>query len=432
MHTKYSHRVVVKCAIIIVLSLLFITCRKESPNISNPSDSDVDYNEQELWSQVFHDFWHAMNHSYIFWSVDSTDWDAIYEEYKPKFVALDNFYDVGEYRKFVDTIPYYLDNNYKLLITEVDSLAIDYFEDITSTLIDGHYSFEKKGLYRFTPDRAVKREDYHSIEYGLDEYILNALKVNPMVTELLTTSYNALGDRLTASTAKIDDIAYLRFSSFNIVSFYGMGYQPLNASDESIEKVIGVFKNWVSETPNFKGVILDLRNNTGGYLIDLGLIMSSFINKNESIHFLYTRRKAGPGRLDYTPYIKEYLYGSSNNPTNSFPIVVLMNQYTVSMGEITALFVKEFNDKSIWIGERTLGAQGSLTDDFVHAGGVVDNSQINIYTPFSISYDIDKNNYEGKGLKPDIELLEKDVIYKLQHEMDDTYLNKAIEYLRNI
>ncbi|MEG0162513.1 MAG: hypothetical protein RR652_01120, partial [Mucinivorans sp.] len=39
-----------------------------------------------------------MNNSYVLWDIDPTDWDKVYDEYLPRFQALDSQEEVSTYQ----------------------------------------------------------------------------------------------------------------------------------------------------------------------------------------------------------------------------------------------------------------------------------------------------------------------------------------------
>ena len=61
--------------------LLLAACKKDPENpVSNQPPS--------TFSQAFDEFWNDMNVNYVYWDIDTTNWDAIYRQYKPLFSAL--------------------------------------------------------------------------------------------------------------------------------------------------------------------------------------------------------------------------------------------------------------------------------------------------------------------------------------------------------
>lgn len=71
------------------------------------------------WDQLFESYWNGMNYNYVFWDIDPTDWDKMYEVYKPKFegIAKEGF-----------------DNK------EVNDKAFEWLKEMSSTLIDNHFN----------------------------------------------------------------------------------------------------------------------------------------------------------------------------------------------------------------------------------------------------------------------------------------------------
>ena len=75
---------------ILLISLLAViatlsSCRKDEIDLLRP-DEMLSYTTP---SQQFNSIWCSMNQSYVFWDIDPTDWDAVYDEYYPKFKELD-------------------------------------------------------------------------------------------------------------------------------------------------------------------------------------------------------------------------------------------------------------------------------------------------------------------------------------------------------
>lgn len=64
----------------ILLALLFVlglvSCRKEMPDMQNPREETI-YN----WDQLFESYWNGMNYNYVFWDIDTTDWDKMYKNH---------------------------------------------------------------------------------------------------------------------------------------------------------------------------------------------------------------------------------------------------------------------------------------------------------------------------------------------------------------
>ena len=94
-----------------LICLSLFACREDDPAVFNPED-ELGF---KSWSAVFESYWNGMNYSYAFWDIDSTDWDQVYREYKPRFEGL-------EFKNAEDSL-------------KVKEL----FEEIVGNLIDQHY-----------------------------------------------------------------------------------------------------------------------------------------------------------------------------------------------------------------------------------------------------------------------------------------------------
>ncbi len=73
--------------LVIAASFAFLTissCRKDIQNVPVPENYIGG-----SFSDVFESFWNGMNNNYVFWSIDTTNWDNMYKIYKPVFAGLD-------------------------------------------------------------------------------------------------------------------------------------------------------------------------------------------------------------------------------------------------------------------------------------------------------------------------------------------------------
>src|SRR6202000_1814744 len=87
------------------------------------------------------------------------------------------------------------------------------------------------------------------------------------------------------------------------------------------------------------------------------------------LHFADTREKSGNGRLDYTPWAPAAAMPQNGSFQFTRPIVVLTDQNSESMAEMTTMAIKSLPNSYI-IGDTTWGANGPLrTDDGLYGGG---------------------------------------------------------------
>ncbi|MCB9148420.1 MAG: S41 family peptidase [Caldilineaceae bacterium] len=132
-----------------------------------------------------------------------------------------------------------------------------------------------------------------------------------------------------------------------------------------------------------EGILLDLRNNPGGYLQQALLIGSQLLPEGEVI--LHERDAQG-----------EVSTFTSRGPgmAREMPLVVLINEGSASASEILAGSLQE-NGRARLIGEVTLGTGTVLRPYNLSDGSVVRLGVTNWLTP-------DMNLIKGQGIKPNV------------------------------
>lgn len=80
---------------------------------------------------------------------------------------------------------------------------------------------------------------------------------------------------------------------------------------------------------NIDKLVIDVRDNPGGYLTQVTEILSLFMTKKDVIYQLQTRNN------------KEKVYSTSSKATYNYPVVVLINENSASASEILASAFKE-------------------------------------------------------------------------------------------
>lgn len=163
-----------------------------------------------------------------------------------------------------------------------------------------------------------------------------------------------------------------------------IGYMTLSIFGE---KTADDFNKTLTDLENKKpvGLIIDLRDNGGGYLETAVSILSNFVEKDKVL--VTTKEK--------NPFLNRS-YFSYGNTRKVIPVVVLINENSASASEITAGALKDYN-LAILVGQKSYG-KGSVQQPF----NLSDGSEMKVtvakwYTPKD--YGIDK-----LGIKPDIEV----------------------------
>ncbi|MBU2566355.1 S41 family peptidase [Patescibacteria group bacterium] len=188
-----------------------------------------------------------------------------------------------------------------------------------------------------------------------------------------------------------DDIAVVKISSFN--------QETAQEFSEIIDKVVA---------KNPKGLILDLRNNPGGFLDRSIAIAGEWVGSQTVV---MERRK---GKI-----IDEF-HGTGSGRLSSIPTVVLANEGSASASEIVAGALQDYGLAYI-IGNQTFG-KGSVQDytEF-EDGSAVKITIAEWLTPL-------QRSINSTGITPDFEI---DRTLEDYNENRDPQLDKAIEYIKD-
>lgn len=137
---------------------------------------------------------------------------------------------------------------------------------------------------------------------------------------------------------------------------------------------------------NIKKLILDLRNNAGGYLSVACDIGNFFIKGGEVI----VKEDFGKGK------VKE-ITSQGPGAFANFKIVILINKGTASAAEILAGAIKEHNKNAKLLGEKTFG-KGAVQELFY----LIDDGSLKLTVARWLLPS--GKSIEGEGISPDIEV----------------------------
>jgi len=161
----------------------------------------------------------------------------------------------------------------------------------------------------------------------------------------------------------------------------------------------------VQNNPNFKGIVLDVRNNPGGYLTDAAFIASEFLKEGTPVVI----QETGAGE-------RTILRASRRGLFINTPIVILINKGSASASEIVSGALKD-NGRTKLVGETSFG-KGTIqqAEDLGNGAGF----------HITIAKWLTPNGtwVNEKGLIPDIK-----VSLDSKDQTRDSQLEKAIEEL---
>ncbi len=152
-----------------------------------------------------------------------------------------------------------------------------------------------------------------------------------------------------------------------------------------------------------RGIVLDLRNNPGGYLSAAVEVASLFIDRGVIV------RTRGPS-------FGERLYNSRGNNLPNLPLAVLVNEGTASGAEIIAAAVQD-HGVGVLVGRKTFG-KGLIQEIVLRLpdGGVLKLTTGEYLTPKG-------RKVHDVGLTPDIE------VAKREEAEEDVELRAALEWI---
>ena len=251
-------------------------------------------------------------------------------------------------------------------ITKIRQLGSSEYEDVVGWRID-----EVVDLIRGEAGTEVEIE-FISFDSDNDSSKLVILKREEIKLE----------DR--AAKSQIIDINNNKIGIIDLPSFY-IDFEEYQKRKKDYRSSSNDVKNILKEfnESNVDAVILDLRNNGGGALIEANKIIGLFVSSGPTVQVKQSRGYIQP-------------YGSSRtDQVWEKPLLVLVNRYSASASEIVAGAIQDYK-RGIVVGQRTFGKGTVQSLENLSSG------QIKITE--SKYYRINGMSTQNKGVVPDIEL----------------------------
>ena len=161
-------------------------------------------------------------------------------------------------------------------------------------------------------------------------------------------------------------------------------------------------RDWVKDIDNVikllsasDGILLDVRNNGGGFLVNVLYVASAFVDSE--ITYFYSQLKTGPGHNEFSEPVAKKVFPRNNGPIYTGKIVLLTNRFSSSGSEVMAQILKNV-PSSEQIGDTTTGVFGEVT----HVAQMPNGWTLNY--PCTLTTTPDGISPEGIGIIPDIAL----------------------------
>lgn len=188
-------------------------------------------------------------------------------------------------------------------------------------------------------------------------------------------------------------VAYLELSRF--------GDNTQAEWEQAVNEIAGL--NCGSYNVNCRGVILDLRNNPGGYLQGSVYIASEFLEKGVVVI------------QEHSDGSQKTLSVNRRGKLLNVPLIVLVNKGSASASEIVAGSLKT-NKRAKLVGETTFGKGSVQETEDLQGGAGLHITVARWLLP-------DRSHLNGVGVEPDV------IIEGVKDEGADVQLEKAVEVL---
>ena len=246
----------------------------------------------------------------------------------------------------------------------IESYYLDDTVNIISVIKDS--PADKAGLERF--DQLIAINDSLVAGKGLPfSEISEMLRDEEVQKEVLVHKYNTRVDEkvelgLAEIPLKSVEISYIINENVGLIKIDRFSSKTYKEFMEALEDLV--------ENHNLSHLIIDLRDNPGGYLPETTNILSQLMKEKDRL-LVYTEGKAND-RIDYTTTGKSFF--------NVDRIAVLIDENSASGSEILAGALQDW-DRGLVVGRRTFG-KGLVQEQYpLSNGGAIRLTVARYYTP---------------------------------------------------
>ena len=190
--------------------------------------------------------------------------------------------------------------------------------------------------------------------------------------------------------------------SYEVLDDTYIGYVYIKSFSQNLSEQMSLVLNEL-EAKGIKSLIIDVRDNVGGYLSAAEETLSLFLEKGKILYSLQTNTS-------------NFTYNDETNEKRDYPIVVLINRGSASASEILAAALKESYGATL-VGNQSYGKGKVQQMVSLSSGDSVKYTSAKWLTPSGICID-------GIGIAPSYNVLYED------GEKYDTQILKAIELLQ--
>ncbi|MDR0811553.1 MAG: S41 family peptidase [Paludibacter sp.] len=339
----------------LAIILPFLSCRNDIITENTPEN-------------VFLAFWQTLDENYVYFEEKGVDWNAVYYEYYPQAKAAKTDEDLYN------------------ILWEMKLLLNDHHVGLMTWSRDSSYYFFPTNYYQ--EDSTTFKNEFFEEKYDF-------------VPRFFRFSYP-----YTCWQHKSKNYAYIEVESFGIEDF---------TANKTKSEDIFVY---LEKLDYSDGLIIDIRNNGGGFGLYGNFITSLFYTGEKTLFSIAFKNGKGHSEFgEKTPY----LFKGQGLVSDKIPVVVLTAKNTYSAGNYFAYQMNDLPNCTL-IGEQTGGGGGAITTV------VLPNKWIMTY-PFFRGFSSQGANMEF-GIMPDVFVSQN---YDCnQPNVKDAVILRALEFLDSI
>ena len=270
---------------------------------------------------TFQYLWDKVDQQYAYFDVKNVDWDDIYIKYAPKMHA-----DLSD-----DSLFTYLGN----MMNELKDGHVNLFSEFNMSRYDVRKQGPNNINFRFIQDHYLGTDYYYT---------------GPFIHDFIAENR----------------VAYIRYSSFSSLF-----------SDENMLFMFERYKNT-------DGLIFDMRQNGGGYLLNVFKFLSYFTLSEDPIYS--TCIKSGPDHEEFTDLVPEYSTPYDTVLHYTKPIAILIDRGSYSATSMFSLATLQV-DNVFLVGDTTGGGLGMPNGGQLPNGWTYRFSITRTLTPDGINYE---------------------------------------------
>lgn len=248
-------------------------------------------NPENTPTNNFELLWNEINNRYTFFEYKNIDWQASYSKYKAR--VSDSMSDEALFKVLAEMLNE-LKDGHTNLISDFD--------------VSRNWSWYLDYPQNF--NEIIVERNYLGADYQITGPFRNKLVGN--------------------------NVAYIQYSSF------------MNMADSTHLDIL------MDKYATAEGMIIDIRNNTGGAVAMVSMIAARFVSEDKTLGYERYKQSAKPN--DFTAYISFFVKKATK--TFSKPVVVLTNRQVYSAANMFASVMSELPNVTL-IGDQTGGGGGA-------------------------------------------------------------------------